>query len=91
MDENIFNFNDKIYSNNNNLLVEIINDLNQLMNYSKDDLIIKILGKAINKMNYIIDENKKNVELIRNDISSLYKHPSEIKAAGTFKSIPLKT
>ena len=72
MEANLFNLNNKIYSNNNNLLLEIINDLNQLMNYSHDNLIIKVLGNSINKMNYIINENKKNVELIRNDISSLY-------------------
>ena len=72
MEANLFHLNNKIYSNNNNLLLEIINDLNQLMNYSHDNLIIKVLGNSINKMNYIINENKKNVELIRNDISSMY-------------------
>ncbi len=67
----MFNLNNKIYSNNNNLLIEIINDLNQLMNYYKDNLSIKILGNVINKINYIINENKKNLQLLRNDISSL--------------------
>ena len=66
----MFNLNNKIYSNNNNLLIEIINDLNQLMNYYKDNLIINILGNVINKINYIINENK-NLELLRNDISSM--------------------
>ena len=42
------------------------------MNNSKDNLIIKSLENIINKMNYIIKENKKNIELIRNYISSLY-------------------
>ena len=59
MDHNIFNLNDKIYSNDNNILIEIINDLNKLLNYTNDNLIIKILGNSINKMNYIINENKK--------------------------------
>ena len=59
MEQNLFNLNNKIYSNNNNLLAEIINDLNQLMNQSKDELIIKTLGIIINKMNNIIEENKK--------------------------------
>ena len=68
----MFNLNNKIYSNNNNLLIEIINDLNQLMNYYRDNLSIKILGNVINKINYIINENKKNLQLLRNDISSLY-------------------
>ena len=67
----MFNLNNKIYSNNNNLLIEIINDLNQLMNYYRDNLSIKILGNVINKINYIINENKKNLQLLRNDISSL--------------------
>ena len=69
MEENLFNLNNKIFSNNNNLLLEIINDLNQIMNYSHDNLIIKNIGNAINKINYIINENKKNFETIRNDIS----------------------
>ena len=49
MEANLFNLNNKIYSNNNNLLFGIINDLNQLMNYSHDNLIIKVLGNSINK------------------------------------------
>ena len=67
----MFNLNNKIYSNNNNLLLEIVNDINQVINNSKEDLNIKILGNVINKINYIINENKKNLQL-RNDISSLY-------------------
>ena len=68
----MFNLNNKIYSNNNNLLLEIVNDINQVINNSKEDLNIKILGNVINKINYIINENK-NLELLRNDISSLEK------------------
>ena len=71
MENDLFNLNNKIYSNNNNILLEIINELNQLRNYSQDNLIISKLGNIINKINYIINENKKNLELIRNDISSL--------------------
>ena len=71
MEQNMFNLNNKIYSNNNNLLLEIINDLNQVINNSKEDLSIKILGNVINKINYIINENKKNLQLLRNDISSM--------------------
>ena len=47
MQENFFNLNDKIYSNNNNILIEIVNDLHQLMNYSNDNLIIKRLSDVI--------------------------------------------
>ena len=67
----MFNLSNKIYSNNNNLLLENINDLNQLMNYYKNNLSIKILGNIIDKINYIINENKKNLQLLRNDISKL--------------------
>ena len=72
MEQNIFNLNNKIYSNNNNILLEIVNELHNLMNYSKDNIIIKTLGNIINKMNNIINENKKNLELIRNDINKIY-------------------
>ena len=72
MDNDILNFNNKIYSNNNNILLQIINDLNQLMYSIHDNIIIKRIGDIINKMNYIINENKKNFELIRNDITLLY-------------------
>ena len=58
MEKNIFNLNDKIYSNNNKILIEIINDLQELMNNSKDNLIIKALGNIIKKINYIINEKK---------------------------------
>ena len=73
MELNLFDLNDNIYLNNNNILLGIINDLNQLINYSQDHRIIKILGEVINKMNYIINENKKNIELLRNDISLFNK------------------
>ena len=72
MEQNLLFLNNKIISNSNNILLEIINELHQIMNYSKDNLIIKILSNVINKANYIISENNKNFELIRNDISSLY-------------------
>ena len=72
MEDNLFNLNNKIYSNNNNILLEIINELNQIKKDSNENLTIQRLGNIINKMNYIINGNKKNVLLIRNDISSLY-------------------
>ena len=72
MEDNLFNLNNKIYSNNNNILLEIINELNQIKSDSNENLTIQRLGNIINKMNHMINENKKNVQLIRNDISSLY-------------------
>ena len=78
MQTDIFNLNDKIYSNNNNILLEIVNDLHKLIKHSKDNLIIKTLGNIIIKMNNMINENKKNTELIRNDISKLYTQMEKV-------------
>ncbi len=72
MEDNLFNLNNKIYSNNNNILLEIINELNKIKSDSNENLTIQRLGNIINKMNHMINENKKNVQLIRSDISSLY-------------------
>ena len=45
MEDNLFNLNNKIYSNNNNILLEIINELNQIKNDIDNNLIIKESGK----------------------------------------------
>ena len=67
----MFNLNNKIYSNNNNLLLGIINDLQQINYITHDNLVIKRIGDIIIKMNFIINENKKNTQLIINHISLL--------------------
>jgi len=67
----MLNLNNKIYSNNNNLLLGIINDLQQINNITNDNLVIKRIGDIIIKMNFIINENKKNTDLIINHISLL--------------------
>ena len=72
MEQDLFQLNDKVYSNNNNILLGIVSDLQQLISNSKDNLIIKRLSDIIIKLNYIIKENKKYLELIRKDISQLY-------------------
>ena len=72
MEGDIFNLNNKIYSNNNNILLGIINELHQTIKDSKENITIKRLSDIIIKMNNMINENKKNTELIRNDISKLY-------------------
>ena len=72
MDKNIFSLDKKIYSINNNILIEIVNDLQQLMVYSKDNLIISTLKNTINKINYIINDNRKNLELIVTDVNKMY-------------------
>ena len=60
-----------IYSNNNTLLLELINELQQIINLSKDNAIIKRISDIIIKMNFIINENKKSTELIINHINNL--------------------
>ena len=61
----------KIYSNISNMLPELIKDINEIINNSTNNVNIKILGNVINKINYIINENKNIVELLRNNILSL--------------------
>ena len=73
MEQNIFNLNDKIYSYNNHLLYEIKLNLDQLMNYSNDNFSKKILQDVINKINYMMNENKKLFELIKNNEIILIK------------------
>ena len=70
-----YEYTKKIYSKNlnYNILPEIINDLIKIRDDTKDNLIIKRLGDIINKISGIINESKKNAELIRNDISKLNK------------------
>ena len=71
MNQDMNDLNNQIYSNNNNLLLEIVNDLQQIINKTQDNLIFKRIGDLINKMNFIIIDNKKNTQLMINHISSL--------------------
>ena len=71
MNLDTFNLNNKVYSNNNNLLFGIINDLQQVINNANDNLIIKRIADIITKMNFIINENRKNTQLIMNQFASL--------------------
>ena len=65
------NFTEKIYSNNNNILIGVLEELQQILNISHENLVIKRIGDIINTMKYIINENKKNTELIINHIINL--------------------
>ena len=71
MEQDMNNLNNQIYSNNNNLLLEIVNDLQHIINNTHDNLIIKKIVDIINRMNIIINDNKKNTQLIINHITSL--------------------
>ena len=71
MNQDTFNLNNKVYSNNNNLLFGIINDLQKVINNTNDNLIIKRIADIITKMNFIINENRKNTQLIMEQFASL--------------------
>ena len=78
MDKDIFTLNNQIYSNNNNILLGIINELNQISNSSHENLTIKRISDVIIKMNFIINENKKTRELIMNQFSKLENQISQL-------------
>jgi len=71
MDKDTFTLNNQTYSNNNNILLRIINELQQIINSSHENVTIKIISDVIIKMNFIINENKKNRELIMNQFTLL--------------------
>ena len=79
LDKELFDYLNKINTNNDDILLETINELNKLKVCCKDDLIIKTLDDIIKKINDIITENKKKFELIKNDISEFYKKFEESK------------
>ena len=79
MYQDTFSLNNKVYSNNNNLLFGIINDLQQVINNTNDNLIIKRIGDIITKMNFIINENKKNTQLIMDQFALLHNQNSQVQ------------
>ena len=54
MDKDTFTLNNQTYSNNNNILLGIINELQQIANSSHENLTIKRISDVIIKMNFII-------------------------------------
>ena len=71
MDKDTFILNNQTYSNNNHILLGIINEFHQISNSSHENLTIKRISDIIIKMNFIINENKKTRELIMNQFSKL--------------------
>ena len=67
-----FFLNNKIYSNNNNLLMELISQLQNLINTTSDANIIQNISNAINKGFFIINENRRITEQIKIDINLIY-------------------
>ena len=53
----MLNMNDKIYTNNNNILMEIVKELQQIINNSNENLTIKGLSNIIIQMNNILNIN----------------------------------
>ena len=43
----MLNVNNKIYTNNNNIMIEIVKELQQIINNSNDNLVIKRLSNII--------------------------------------------
>ena len=78
MDKDTFTLNNQTYSNNNNILLGIINELNQIVNSSHENITIKRISDVIIKMNFIINENKKNMELIMNHFTLLKNQINQI-------------
>ena len=59
MERSLLDLNNKIYASNNNILFNIIQELQQTINESKENKTIQRLSEIIIKMNNIINENKK--------------------------------
>ena len=86
MEKNELNLSNKIYSNNiNNILLSIIHDLELTIKDIKDNITIKRLNDIITKINIIINEHEKNVEINKqmnkefNDIKNNAINNQEIK------------
>ena len=67
MDKDIFTLNNQTYSDNNNILLEIINELEQIANSSRENITIKKISDVIIKMNFIMNQFIK----LENQISQL--------------------
>ena len=69
MEDNLFNLNNKIYSNNNNILLEIINELNQIKSDSDENFTIQRLNVLRIMKNYIALSLYKIIIKIHNSFS----------------------
>ena len=78
MDKNTFTLGNQTYSDNNNILLGIINELNQIANSSHENLTIKRISDVIIKMNFIINENRKNMGLIMNQFTKFENQISQL-------------
>ena len=76
MTEDTFNINNKVFLNNNNLLLEIVNDI-KIIN-SKEKAVNKKLKDIINRLNSIINDNQKKTELIKEQFTLMKNHFNKI-------------
>ena len=53
--------------------------MNQLRNSTNNNSMIKSLSESINKINYIINENTKNLELLQRNLIELIQKLSQYK------------
>ena len=79
MDQNTFDLNNQTYANNNNILLGIINEFQQIINSSREDLTIKRISDIIIKMNFFYNENKKYYESIMNQFANLENELNQLK------------
>ena len=71
MEQNSVNIEEKVFSNINTTLQVIITDLQQTLNNTQENIFKEKISDIIKRMNSLIEENKKNTELIINHIKSL--------------------
>ena len=91
MDKDTFTLNNQTYSNNNNILLGIIYELQQISNSSHENLTIKRISDVIIKMNFIINENRKNMGLIMNQFSLLQNQIQQLSQKIDFNSFNTNT
>ena len=71
MENNISEMVNKVYSNNKNILLEIIDELQKIIDFFNDNILTKKLDGIIIKINNMITDNKKNLDIITNDITMI--------------------
>ena len=71
MEHNLCELPNKVFSNNKDILLEIINELQEIINTYNDNILAKKLDDIIIKINNMIKDNKKNLDLIINDIAMI--------------------
>ena len=91
MDKDTFTLNNQTYSNNNNILLGIINELQQISNSSHENLTIKRISVIIIKINFIINDNKKNMGLIMNQFTLLQNQMKQLSQKIDFNSFNTNT